>query len=97
MAVQTDSDKWRKHYLSMIEGKIPLNQDVYVVSGETTSQVGKGLQIISPAEANDARARAAVVKKTIRKSVKRKRTQSASRRSRVKTAGKKKSTKRRKR
>lgn len=93
MEVLTDYDKWKKHYLSMIDGKVPPNQDIFVVSSNT-SQVGKGLELISPAQDNDNRARA-IVKKTIKKSVKTKRAHSKISRGRKRATTKK--TKRRKR
>lgn len=83
MAVLTDYDKWRKHYLSMIDGKVPPNQDISVVS-TNTSQVGKGLELISPAQDSDNRAKA-IVKKAIKKTPTRKRAHSTTTRGRKRT------------
>lgn len=92
MAVLTDYEKWKKHYLSMVDGKIPPNQDVFVVSGNT-SQIGRGIEIVSPAQDSDNRARA-IVKKTIKKTINRKRAHSSTTRGKKRTI---KKTKRRRR
>lgn len=58
----------------MVDGKVPPNQDIFVVT-TSQSQVGKGLELISPAQDSDNRARA-IVKKTIKKNVTRKKAHS---------------------
>ena len=59
MSVISDFDKWQRHYSAMLDGKVPTNQKIIMVNG-ASSQVGKGLTIVSPSEQQDERLRTIV-------------------------------------
>ena len=69
---QTSFDKWRRHFNSMIEGKLGNGKKIILVNDRP--QVGKGLEIISPAAQTLEMARAMV--KTRKTGVKRRRVSS---------------------
>ena len=71
MSVINDYDSWKKHYTAMIDGKILPNQKIFVVN-ESTSQSGKGLQVVAGVAQRDSMSRA-IINKAI-KSVKKKKT-----------------------
>jgi len=75
MSVINDYDSWKKHYTAMIDGKILPNQKIFVVN-ESTSQSGKGLQVVAGVAQRDNMSRA-IINKAI-KSVKKKKSSQSS-------------------
>jgi hypothetical protein len=76
MSVINDYDSWKKHYAAMIDGKILPNQKIFVVNDSTT-QSGKGLQVVTAAAQKDNMSRS-IINKAIKSSKKKKSPQSRS-------------------
>lgn len=87
MSIINDYEKWKKHYTSMIEGKVSPNRNIYVVNDN--NQSGQGLRIVSPAAQIDTMARA-IVRKAIKPRKKKTNSQSRARRRRGRIIKKKK-------
>ena len=93
MSLIPDYDKWRSHYIGMINGKVLPNQNVFIVDGQN-KQTGKGLSLITQAEQTDGMARALVSKRSIKKKPLAKRNHSTTKqRARRKSKPKKKNKK----
>jgi hypothetical protein len=81
MSVIDNYQNWKKHYTSMIEGKIFPNKNVYLVNN-ANSQSGQGLRMVSPASQKDSMSRA-IVKKYIKRPYKKKKAHSSTKRGRI--------------
>jgi hypothetical protein len=60
MSSSTSYERWRRHYAAMIQGKVPPNQDFFVL--DENKQVGRGFDLVSPAEETVRIARSIVKK-----------------------------------
>lgn len=65
MGAINEFEKWKTHYLDMINGKISPNKSVNIVDD---TQTGKGLKMVSPAAQKVSMARAVIKRKTNKKS-----------------------------
>ena len=75
MSLIPDYDKWRSHYIGMINGKVLPNQNIFIVD-DKNRQTGKGLSLITQAEQTDGMARGLVNKRSIKKKPRTKRNHS---------------------
>ena len=96
---QSSYDKWRRHFNNMIEGKVASENKLVAVKDRT--QVGRGVEIVSPAAQTLDMARALVKRPRSQKAIKRKKpagkTQSKRGRRTVRKTSTKKRTKKQRR
>jgi hypothetical protein len=60
MSSPTSYERWKRHYAAMIQGKVPPNQEFFVL--DENRQVGRGFDLVSPAEETVRIARSIVKK-----------------------------------